>query len=118
MAPSLTANRRCVAIVASLVGLALGHGLATAGTQAAVASRVVSYADLNLSNARDVATLYRRITRAADTVCDPVEALGHRECVASAVAEAIRQAHRPELSAYYEETRRSPWSSPTAAARR
>jgi UrcA family protein len=110
MNPRVTA--KLVRRAGILMGLVLCNALAMAGTEASVATRVVSYADLDLSSVQGVTALYRRITRAADRVCDPVEALGHNECVARAVAEAVRTAHRPELAAYYEGKGRHPRLKP------
>jgi UrcA family protein len=97
----------------ALVAFVLASGLAIAGTAApdatrSVATRIVSYSELNLSSAAGIATLYRRITGAAEEVCGPAErpgsrlpSLDYRECVARAVDEAVRAVHRPELSAYH-----------------
>jgi UrcA family protein len=97
------------------IGLALCSSLAMAGPAAPVATRVVSYSELNLSSPQGVATLYRRISRAADEVCGPAEQTGshvppraYRECVARAVNEAIQAVNRPELSAYHAQKQHLP----------
>jgi UrcA family protein len=92
----------------ALLGLALCSSLAMAAADGVVATRVVSYADLNLSSPQGVAALYRRITVAAEEVCGPAEWPGsrvptpeYRDCVSHAVADAIRRVNRPGLSDYH-----------------
>ncbi|HXY76395.1 MAG TPA: UrcA family protein [Steroidobacteraceae bacterium] len=105
-----------------LLVLALGSGLAFAGSDALFPpSAVVSYRDLNLTNAEDVAILYGRITRAAEEVCQPAARTGsklprpgYHDCVAHAVAVAVAKVNRPELSAYH--ARREHRGSPAAIA--
>ena len=68
---------------------------------------VVRYADLTLSRQADVATLYRRIERAANRVCDAPEprdlarAAAAKPCIARAVADAVAQINSPLLTGLY-----------------
>jgi len=109
-----------------LLVLALGSGLALAGSDALLPpSRVVSYRDLNLTNAEDVAILYRRITRAAEEVCEPAARTGsklpapaYHDCVAHAVATAVAKVNRPELSAYHARREHRALPAAIAAAKR
>ena len=105
MKPRVAVNFRRAS---ALLGLALSSSLAMAAADTVVASRVVSYADLNLSSPQGVAVLYRRITVAAEEVCGPAERAGsrlptpeYRDCVSHAVADAIRKVNRPAVSAYH-----------------
>jgi UrcA family protein len=73
-----------------------------------VPSVKVSYADLNLSTLAGADALYRRIERAARTVCgsdDMRERLGHwrawRNCYDSAIANAVAKVNSPLLSAVH-----------------
>ena len=97
-------------VFATLVLLAFGAGLATAAplSPAHEPSTVVSFHDLNLANAKDVATLYLRITRAARWVCQddtPMRDLARlrrwQECVATTIERAITDANRPALTALH-----------------
>jgi UrcA family protein len=81
-----------------------------------VASRVVRFADLDLANAKDVVTLYRRIGWAAHFVCldnafvsDAASAMSMRLCVAAATEQAISDINRPTLTAlHHSKTTRVP----------
>ena len=71
-----------------LIPLTLAASFAAPAT-AAPRSVAVSYADLDLSRPAGVAALDRRLSRAADAVCGPVDA---RDLRASAAARACRTA--------------------------
>lgn len=97
-------------VCATLVLLAFGAGLATAAPPSPTyeQSSVVRFHDLNLANAKDVATLYLRITRAARWVCrDDTSARNvakltrWQECVDATVERAISDANRPALTAFH-----------------
>lgn len=73
-------------------------------------SETVRYPDLNLNSPEGVAGLYKRIQGAAADVCQPVE--GSRfvnrlfwtewnDCVAHAVANAVKAVNNDKLSAYH-----------------
>lgn len=73
---------------------------------------VVRFADLDLSRAADVQTLYRRIRIAAEDACEPRWRTGsifelptYRTCVHTSVSRAITQVDSPALTAYHQ-TRR------------
>jgi UrcA family protein len=78
---------------------------ATVGTD--VASTTVSYADLNLASQSGVATLYRRLARAADQVCGDREArslrefAAFRECRAASLNRAVQQIGHPGVVALH-----------------
>lgn len=68
----------------------------------------VQYHDLNLNNAQGVTVLYQRIRGAASEVCRSFEdreplklQLLRKDCVANAVANAVRTVHNDALSAYH-----------------
>lgn len=72
-------------------------------------SEVVRYADLDLATGAGIRTLYSRIQRAADSVCEPFASSGTlipsaawRSCFNQAVAAAVRHVDRPLLTAYHE----------------
>jgi UrcA family protein len=75
-----------------------------------VATVVVNYADLNLSNPAGAKVLYKRIRNAAQKVCKPQSHvtplhLGRtwRKCYDTAMADAIAKVNRPVLTALYKE---------------
>ncbi len=94
-----TKSLTTAAIAASLAGLALSTQPAAAQSAAdQPAQHLVSYADLDLSTARDQARLESRLRHAASTVCEsnygshPLnEAMEARRCYRSALQSAHRQ---------------------------
>lgn len=93
-----------IAAVALLAGSLAGMAHATTTTKN-VYRQVVSYADLNLENAADAATLHKRILTAARKVCGvytspvPLElASPLRACAADATARAIAEVNAPLLT--------------------
>jgi UrcA family protein len=73
-----------------------------------VRSVKVSYADLNLSTLAGATTLYRRIERAARTVCGPESSLREiqryrdwKNCYESAVSNAVARVNSPLLTAVH-----------------
>jgi UrcA family protein len=87
-------------------GVALGTSLE--GTADQPHPIKVRYADLDLSQPRDVRVLYHRIRLAADESCGIGEITGSRlklssweQCVARAVDEAVTRLDRPALTAYH-----------------
>jgi UrcA family protein len=69
---------------------------------------LVQYGDLNLSQQKDVARLYTRITTAADQLCGPRSLTGihykwsqYADCFNDTVAQAVSRVHHPALSAYF-----------------
>jgi len=75
-----------------------------ANSDASARIRTVSYADIDLSRPAGVALLYRRIHQAAAYVCDPLagrdaqRAGQYRECVHTAIANAIADVNAPGLT--------------------
>jgi UrcA family protein len=70
----------------------------------------VRYADLNLERQADVATLYRRITGAAEDICGPrlltgshLPQPGYQRCSTDAVAHAVARVDSRALSAYHQQ---------------
>jgi UrcA family protein len=110
--------------ILSLAGTALAVPEATAGSIAALPTRVVRFDDLNLGQPRGVAVLYARIQAAAAQVCGTAQRVGSRVvstawqvCVASAVDRAVSQVDRPVLTAYHEARTGAPSLIRTAAVR-
>jgi len=71
-------------------------------------SVTVRYYDLNLNSPEDVASLYGRIRAAAIDVCKQSEGSlrinrVYWECVAHAIANAVKDVHNEKLSAYHGE---------------
>ena len=99
-------------VFATLALLTFGAGLATGAPQSPAydqQSTVVGFHDLNLANAKDVAALYLRITRAARWVCRDDDKSLHnvpkmrlwQECVDTTIERAIAEANRPALTALH-----------------
>jgi UrcA family protein len=120
-----------------LVGLLVISGLLFAESGMAVTpgdeapSVTVRYHDLNLNSPEGAAALYRRIQTAADDVCKQAEGpqVVNRifwnewnDCVAQAVANAVKAVHNEKLSAYYSERipawKRRQLATPTSVVRR
>jgi len=109
MFPSHQINLRVVALLAiSALSFAQAGMAATRDDEAP--SVTVRYHDLNLNNPEGVASLYRRIQAAAADVCKSVEGpqflnrmfwTERTECVAHAVANAVKAVHNEKLSAYH-----------------
>ncbi|HUQ09702.1 MAG TPA: UrcA family protein [Steroidobacteraceae bacterium] len=88
-------------------------GLATAGTTE-LNSVVVRYGDLNLNSQAGVARLHKRISNAAESVCDQLDTriLGLRaayeECVADAVASGVAAVDNASLNQFHATKGRHP----------
>jgi UrcA family protein len=72
-------------------------------------STTVEYAELNLTTQKGVATLYRRLERAARGVCSDTgervplaERVVAQRCTKAALADAVKQVDIPELSAMHQ----------------
>lgn len=91
-------------ILLPLAALALS-GLANAGTRDN--SVVVKYGDLNLNSQAGIARLHKRISNAAESVCDQVETriLGlqgaYKECVETAIANGVAAVDNANLSQFH-----------------
>lgn len=81
-------------------------GLASAGTTDAN-SVVVKFGDLNLDSQAGIARLHKRITNAAQSVCDGLETriLGlqtaYKECVADAIENGVAAVDNAKLSQFH-----------------
>jgi UrcA family protein len=94
---------------ALFAALALGSGaMSIAAAEDDVPQAIVKFGDLQLSNPQGAATLYRRISSAAATVCRAQDdgSLGARirmhSCVHKAIADAVSKVDRAELFAVYD----------------
>jgi UrcA family protein len=73
--------------------------------------RTIRYSDLDLTVQSDVVRLYRRIDRAASTVCGGriqplvLQSPRMRQCRMKALADAINHINAPMLTAYYDSKR-------------
>jgi UrcA family protein len=103
----------------ALVALAGAVAFATAAnaraetvSQEEVRTRTVSYADLNLANARDTAELYSRLRHAADVVCgeytfpDLRAKQAHAACAERALSDAVARVDDVQLTALHEGDKR------------
>jgi UrcA family protein len=88
-----------------LAALALS-GLATAGTTDAN-SVVVRFGDLNLDSQAGIAILHKRISNAAESVCDGLETRilslqgAYKECVTNAVDSGVAAVDNAKLSQFH-----------------
>jgi UrcA family protein len=71
-------------------------------------TRIVNFADLDLTNTRAVAILYQRIKSAADQVCEPPAGAGSfetvqeiRRCKKQAVAQAVKDVSSSALMNFH-----------------
>jgi UrcA family protein len=85
-------------------------------------TRVVRFADLDLSTAPGVKALYVRIREAARSVCgdsespnSPFPNPAFQACVATAIKSAVTRVNHPSLTSYYAERERR--SAPLFVAR-
>jgi UrcA family protein len=101
---------KTVAIALATVLTASLAGTAQATAVREVQQRVVSYSDLNLTNATDAAILRGRIESAARSVClrraglSPLEFYQHtrRTCMDEAIARAVADVNAPLLAQHRE----------------
>jgi UrcA family protein len=103
-------NHRKLAILSALLcAVSAAHAAQTtvAATRGPVATTTVSYGDLNLASQSGVATLYRRLSRAADRVCGEHEARSPREhaefraCRTASLNRAVQQVGHPGVLALH-----------------
>ena len=122
----ITATKLPNLITTAIFGtLALTGGAPSMAADGDVVSQaVVKYGDLNLSNPRGAAELYRRITAAAREVCNAFDVDNHdpglrasaEACVGKAISGAVTDVSRPELFAIYNAKHAEPLGMPLAAA--
>jgi UrcA family protein len=88
--------------------------LSVAADDDAALSVTVRYHDLNLNSPEGIASLYGRIQRAADQVCQSLKSREleresfWNDCVNHAVAKAVRTVNNAPLSAYHWQRIRGP----------
>lgn len=96
-------------LLSTLLGSLSACTDAAAAEQATeVATRRVSYADLDLTRNAGAAALYSRIHFAARQVCEPVSVAWTwkvldpaRRCIEAAITRAVADVNAPELTGYY-----------------
>lgn len=90
-----------------LAGLAAAVSGPAWSAQEVVEHRVVRFGDLNLDHPAGIENLYGRLRRAARAVCGkpstiaPTLKARHRECVRSALGNAVAEVNNRQLTAYY-----------------
>lgn len=81
----------------------------TAQSEYDVPTRVVKFADLDISSNEGAAVLYGRISRAARDVCEPADArtlelpIPRHHCADQALERAVTHVSSPALARYYHE---------------
>ena len=85
----------------------LGSAATAVGPRYEVTTRTVNFADLDLTNSKAIATLYRRIQTAADQVCESAEftrlqTFQHvRKCTKKAIDEAVKDVNSSGLTSLH-----------------
>ena len=91
-----------------MFALALGFQSAYAAPPENAPSKVVKFADLDLSRSEGASVLYQRLRGAAESVCAPLDdrdlarQKSFKACVQSAISAAVATVDRPALTAYCE----------------
>jgi UrcA family protein len=99
-----TTRRIAKTTLAAVAALFVGSTFAAAPAE--TLQQKVSYADLNVTRAEGVTTLYKRVHSAAENVCHPLESRDltqqsqWRACVRSSISQAIAQINVPALTSY------------------
>jgi UrcA family protein len=99
-----TTLARSLALAGALAALAFTSVASAASPSDSVPSIRVRYDDLNLTTASGVASLYSRISRAADAVCPRADIRDLRgmdyrnQCRADAVARAVSEVNNAKLA--------------------
>jgi UrcA family protein len=94
-------------LLACALGACASQARIDASATDGIPQRRVSYADLDLESRAGARVLLRRLKVAADQVCelpnqrDLAQHLRWRECYAHALAEAVRQVNRSQLTTLY-----------------
>lgn len=105
-----TPNHRALLLLSTLLlagGVAQAADTRTAAVSTDIATTTVSYADLNLASQSGVATLYKRLARAADRVCgehdarSPREHAAFRDCRAASLNRAVQKVGHPGVLALH-----------------
>lgn len=93
-----------VALMLAAQGASAGDTISVGYTQL---RETVSYADLDVNKAEGAQALYKRLNRAAKTVCAPLRgrdltrAGEHRACVGEALANAVGEVNQPLLTQHH-----------------
>ena len=91
----------------TILALGSGYQLASAAPAQDAPAVIVHFADLDLTHGDGVAVLYRRLKRAAETVCalqdgrDLGSQMRFKMCWQSALGAAVTKVDQPALTAYY-----------------
>ena len=94
-------------LLATVIAASLFAGAAQAKDYRVIVSMPVSTTGLDLGNPADAQTLYMRLRRAADDVCnrgmraDLLPSDDPRACFEKALGNAVRQAHAPLVTQAY-----------------
>lgn len=92
-------------VTAALCGIALSCVAAAGDPFSEPRTKVINYADLNLSSEAGAATMYGRLRAAARNVCKPLDSgvfkKEWRACFDQTIARAIVQVDEPVLTAYH-----------------
>ena len=104
-------NKLTGLLLLSAFGVALNLSPAVAGEEIITKSRVVHFADLNLSTNEGAQTLYKRIRLAASEVCIGADSrygnAEYRKCMTKAVDDAVAKVNRPTLKVVHD-SRKAP----------
>jgi UrcA family protein len=99
----------CALLVMLLSSLSAAAAAVESGE---VATRRVSFADLDLTRSAGAAVLYARIKSAAAEVCEPINVrevasvMRSHGCAQQAIARAVADVNAPALTSYYLAKRR------------
>jgi UrcA family protein len=102
------ALRRIAVVLASAAAIGLTAVAYAGGVDGDIPQQVVKFGDLNLNSSAGAATLYRRIQRAAERVCEGP--LGVRElsiaarseaCIAQAIERAVKDVNTQTLTSLH-----------------
>jgi UrcA family protein len=92
------------ALVFAAQGVGAADSISVGYTQL---SETVTYADLDVNKAEGAQALYKRLNRAAKTVCAPLKgralqrATEHRACIGEALANAVGEVNQPLLTQHH-----------------
>lgn len=110
--------------IASIIALGFASISAAKADPQAPESLTVQFGDLDLNKPQGVDVLFKRIRKAAETVCNQFEGRLlsqkrlHAECVDTALSTAITRVDRPVLSRYLVERSAKPHGVSVAIASR
>src|SRR5579862_3432744 len=84
----------------------LGSAATAVGPRDEVVTRIVNFADLDLTNSKAIETLYRRLKTAADQVCGSadltrLQTLYVRQCTKRAIDQAVKDVNSSSLTSLH-----------------